>query len=158
MSQQRGPMGDQATQREQLRRSVTDQQRNQYRVCSETAQRVRTRSREMVRLARGTKFNAEAWRQLHVQLQSEIQVMEEEHERLMQELGDEQRAATQQRTREMEEDLESLDVWMQAMDDELAESEPDAKQLAGQARKVEKAAKEWEKDNKDLGADLGLNE
>jgi len=158
MGQPRGPQGEKAGLSEQQRQRIraTDQQRDQYRTSTQAANRVRTRAREMARVAKGAGFNSEAFRQLHVQLQNEITLWQQEHEQFMAALTEEQQTATQERDREMDREMEELDVWAEAMDEELKQESPDPKQLAKQAREIEKATKNWQKQHRQLGSDLSI--
>ena len=158
MGQPQGPRGEKVGLSEQQRQRIraNDQQRNQYRTSTQAANRVRTRAREMARAAKGSGFNSEAFRQLHTQLQNEISVWQQEHEQFMATLTEEQQTATQERDREMDKELEELDVWAEAMDEELKQESPDPKQLTKQAREVENATKNWQEQNRQLGSDLSI--
>ncbi len=142
-------------QRQRIRAS--EKQREQYRLATQAINRVRTRAREMVRAARADRFSFEQFRAQYVELRNEFQLMQEEHERLTAELSEEQRAATQDRNGEIEKDLEEIDVWIQAMDDELKESSPEPKKLADHSRKIEKAVKELEGEHRRLASDLSID-
>ena len=142
---------------ERQRIRASEKQREQYRLATRAVNRVRTRAREMVRAAKADRFSVEQFRTQYVELQNEFVLMQQEHERLMAELTEAQRVATQDRNGEFEKDLEEIDVWIQAMDDELNESSPEPKKLADQSRKIEKAAKELEGDHRRLASDLSID-
>jgi len=158
MGQPQGSRGEKVGLSEQQRQRIraNDQQRNQYRTSTQAANRVRTRAREMARAAKGSGFNSEAFRQLRAQLQNEISLWQQEHEQFMATLTEEQQSATQERDREMDKELEELNVWAEAMDEELKQESPDPKQLAKQAREVENATKNWQEQNRQLGSDLSI--
>jgi dsDNA-specific endonuclease/ATPase MutS2 len=158
MGQAQSPRGEKVGLSEQQRQRIraSDQQRNQYRTSTQAANRVRTRAREMARAATGSGFNPEAFRQLRAQLQNEISLWQQEHEQFMATLTEEQQTATRERDREMDKEIEELNVWAEAMDEELKQESPDPKQLAKQAREIEKATKNWQEQNRQLGSDLSI--
>jgi chromosome segregation ATPase len=158
MGQQRGQGTDRggASAQERQRIRATDAQRVQYRSLTAAMNRVRTRAREMARLARRTGGGYEQFRAQYVELQNELEAMRDQHEDFLDGLSDEQQAATEGRAKEMAKDLDELNVWMEAMDDELKQSEPDAKKLEKQARQVEKAAKSLQDGSRRLAADLSI--
>jgi hypothetical protein len=132
------------------------QQRVQYRSLAQAMNRVRTRAREMGRLAKRTGGGYEQFRAQYIELQNEFELMREQHENFVEGLSDEQGVATEEREKEMAKDLDELNVWMEAMDDELNQGEPDAKKLEKQARQVEKAAKNWQEGSRRLASDLSI--
>ena len=142
---------------ERQRIRASKKQRDQHQLATQAVNRIRTRAREMVRAARVNRFNLELFRRQYAELQNELSLMQEEHERLMAELGEEQRAATQDRNREMEKELEEIDVWIEAMDAELEEPSPDRKELEKGSRKIERAAKKLEDDYRSLASDLSID-
>jgi chromosome segregation ATPase len=165
-----GPRGTQPTMREsggpsqqrgsseQRRQKIqaNDSQRKKYRVATRATKQVRTRAGEMVRLAKSLGFDLAGYRTLYASLQNEVQRMAQEHEALMTALSEEQRAATGEAARDIEADLKEIDVWMEAMDDELKEGTSAPQNLLQQARKVEKSAKNLEKQYSKLASELDL--
>jgi hypothetical protein len=158
MGEPHGPMQQQAGMSEQQRQRIraNDAQREQYRITKETTSRVRTRAHEMLRLAKAAKLNLAECRSVYASLQNEIQLMQQEHEQLIVGLSEEQKAATRATDKEIDADLKELDVWAEAMDEELKESSPDPKQVRLQARAIEKSAKELEKKYRRLDSALDL--
>jgi len=158
MGQQRGQGtnrgGLNAQERQRVR--ATDAQRVQYRSLAQAMNRVRTRAREMARLAKRAGGGYEQFRAQYVELQNELELMRDQHEDFVDGLSEEQQAATEEREKEMAKDLDELNVWMEAMDDELKQTDPDAKKLEKQAREVEKAAKNWQEDSRRLASDLSI--
>jgi chromosome segregation ATPase len=156
--QPRGPMADRGgpSVQERQRIRATDRQRVQYKNLVQAANRVRTRARVMARLAKRAGGSYEQFREQYVALQGELQLMRQEHEEFVGGLNEEQRAASQERDKEMEKDLDELNVWMEAMDEELKQGEPEPKKLEKQAREVEKAVKDWQADTRRLASDLSI--
>ena len=151
-----GPgMGRGTMDRDRLRSHATDQQRDQYRTCTQSADRVRAQARQMAQ-ATGKGFNADQARQQREQLHNRIQTMQQEHERLLEGLNNEQRAAMQEHIRNMEEIHERVRTRMQEMDQELAQTNPDGKRVAERARAIEREMKQWQKHHREMGQDLSL--
>jgi chromosome segregation ATPase len=146
--QGQGPHGrdaatGQATQtQERDRIQATVQQRDQVRSCDQSADQVRTRAGRIAKRAQGNGFNADAVRQERNRLQEQVTTMQQEQERLMAGLNDEQRSALQQRTHNMSRLQEHLRTQLRALDAELGKADPDGKQVARQAREMESTAKE----------------
>jgi DNA repair exonuclease SbcCD ATPase subunit len=158
-SGQRGEMGRQTGTRDQERQRIhaTDQQRDQYRTCTQSADRVRTQACDMAQAAKGG-VNNEKFRQQHAQLRSEVQTMQQEHDRFMQGLSEEQRAALHDRIRKMDRVRDRVNTRLQEMDQELSQANPDTKRVARRAREVEKATNEWQKQYRNLGTDMGIEQ
>jgi hypothetical protein len=159
MGQPRGPSGERAGLSEQQRQRIraTEPQRSQYHVAAQAANRVRTRAREMARMAKAATFSSEEFRPLCSQLQNEIQLMAEEHKQFMAGLTEEQRTATKDRGGEMDKELEELKIWGEAMDEELMQPDPKPKQLNKQARQIEKTVKEYQDEDRQLAQDLSID-
>ena len=158
MGQQRDSMKDRggpnAQERQQIR--ATDRQRVEYRSLAQAMNGVRTRAREMARLAKRAGGGYEQFRAQYAELQNELEAMRDQHEDFVDGLSEEQEAATEEREKEVAKDLDELNVWMEAMDEELKQSEPGAKKLENQARGIEKAAKNWQEDARRLASDLSI--
>lgn len=153
---QMGQRGKGTMDQKRQRIHANDQQRQQYRTCTQTANRVSTQARQMAQTAKGGGVNNPAFRRQHEQLRNGIRTMQEEHNRFMQGLSGEQRAAMQERIRKMEQQQERLQSRLQALDQELAKSEPDRKRIENQAREMEKAMKEWQKQYREMGSEMNI--
>ena len=157
MGQQRGMTGRGGPSAQEGQRiRATDKQRGQYRSLAQAMNRVRTRAREMAHVAKKGGGGHELFRAQYVELRDEVGLMQEQQEDFVDELSEEQQAATEARVKEMAKDLDELNVWMEAMDEELKQTEPDAKKLEKQARDVEMAAKKWQADSRRLASDLSI--
>lgn len=150
--------GQQQANRDQQRQRIhaTDQQRNQYNTCTQSADRVRTHARTMADAARGGGANNQEVRQQQQQLRNEIRTMQQENQRFMKGLSDEQRAEMQDRIRSMDRSRDRLNTCLQQMDDELAKAEPDRKRIREHATELDKAMKEWQKRYRNLGSEMGI--
>lgn len=155
---QQGQRGEHPRTHEHQRKRMhtTEQQRRQYHTCTRSAERVRTQAREMAQAARGGGFNKQEFRQQHQQLQNAIQNMQEEHNRFVQGLTEEQKGDMQERIRKMEQSRERVREHLQQMDQELEQDNPNRKHIAEHAREMEKAVKEWQKQYRHMGSDMGI--
>lgn len=157
---QQGQVGAQTGTRDQQRQRIhaTDQQGNQYRTSTQAADRVRTQARDMAKAAKGGGVKNEEFRQQHAQLRNDIQTMQQDHDRFAQGLSEEQRAAVQDRIRRMDQARDRLHTQSQQMDQEMSRANPDAQHIATQAREMEKAMKEWQKQYRSLGSEIGISQ
>ena len=141
--------------RQQLRSQVTNQQREQYRVGNQFMDRIRTQARDMERVSAGT-FNADQVRQQRDQLRDQVRTMEQQNQHLIQGLNSEQRAAVEQRTRNMNQIQKRINSRLQNVDQELAKPSPNRERIAEQARYVERETQQYQRQYRNLGDDLSL--
>jgi hypothetical protein len=144
-------------QRDRLHTQATTQQRDQYRACDQSLDRVRTHAGNMAKV-QTRNFDAGAARRQHNQLREQIQNMQQNHERMMTGLGNEQQGAVQERTRNMQQIQERVNNQLQEMDQELAKPSPNGKAVAQQARSIEREMKDWQNEHRRMGDALGLND
>ncbi|HWQ03297.1 MAG TPA: hypothetical protein VNL38_02350, partial [Candidatus Nitrosotenuis sp.] len=133
---------------------ATDQQREQFRTCDQAMDRVRQQARDMARTSGGAQFNAGEARQQRDRLREHFQLMQQEHERLMLGLNAEQRQSQEARHRNMEQIRERIQARLQEMDRELAAENPNGKQIAEQARNIEREMAQLQKHHRAMKADL----
>jgi chromosome segregation ATPase len=150
--------GQQQSTRNQERQQIhaTDQQRGQYENCTKSTNRVRTQAHKMADAAKGGGANNAEFREQHQQLQNEIRTMQQENDRFMNSLSNEQRAGMEYRIRSMDQARTRLNNQMQQLDEELAKPEPDRKRIREHATDVEKEMKEWQRKYRDMGSDMGI--
>jgi hypothetical protein len=142
--------------RQRYRIHATGPQRDQYRICTQSVNRGRTQARNMVQFANGSGFIVEQARQRRDQLRNEIRTMQQEHDRFMQRLSDDERAAMQDRVRKMDQARDRVNLSIQAMNEGFKQVNPDQQHIAKQARKIEKAMKEWQKQYHKMGSDMEI--
>jgi chromosome segregation ATPase len=111
----------------------------------------------MAEAAKGGGANNPEFREQHQRLREEIRTMQQEHDRFMQALSEEQRAAMQDRIRKMDQARERLHTQLQGMDQELNQANPDPKRLETQTREMERATREWQKQYRSMGSDMGIS-
>lgn len=142
--------------RDRLRIHATDQQRDQYRTCTQAAERVRTQSRDMRRQAGAKSFDPVQARRQQVRLREQVRLMDQEHERLMQSLGGEQRAAAQKRVADMNQIRGQMRTHMEAIEAELDKPDPDGKRLSRQAGQMETAMNQWREQHRAMASEIGM--
>ncbi|MDE3200968.1 MAG: hypothetical protein KGN79_08605 [Acidobacteriota bacterium] len=142
--------------RDRLRTQATDLQRDQYKTCTGTMDRVRTQTRTMANSAKGSGFQVEEARRQHTQLQEELRTMEQTRTQLHQSLNGEQQAAVQQRMENMNQIHERIQTRLQAMDQELNGQTVSGKRVSEQARATEREMKAYQEQFRKMGDDLGL--
>jgi hypothetical protein len=124
-----------------------DRQRDQLKICTQSAEQVRTRARNMEESAGKAGFNTGQARRECTQLRKEIQVMTREHERFMQGLSDEQKTRFQNRISNMDQSRNRVMTSMQEMDNELNKNtDPHPDRVAGHAKAMHQAMHEWQKE------------
>lgn len=151
-----GQTGSGQKDRNRLRVHATDQQRDQYRTCDQSMDRIRQQARDMSHAAAGKQFQTEKLRKDREQMREQMQAMEQEHHRFMEGLTPEQKTAVEARHRNMEQIHQRLNHRLQEIDQELAKSNPDAKHVREQARAVEREMELMRKQHREMGSELGL--
>ncbi len=140
--------------RDRQRIHATDQQRDQFRACTQSQDRVRTQARDMAGLAK-RQGNSDEVRRQRDQLRTQVRVMQEEHQRLMQGLNSEQQEAARLQVREMQRVEERLQTRMMELDRAVDANPFNYRGVSDQAREVERAMKEWQKQHRKLGSEIG---
>ncbi len=153
MGSQKGQKGG-AQDRKQVQ--ATDLQRDQLRTCTSSADRIRQQARDMANAASGAGFKAEQARQQRDQLREQIQTMQQEHNRLIQGLSQEQKAQLQERIRLIDQQYDRAHNQLQAMDQELGQANPSGKHISQQAREIERAMNEWQKQYRNMSSEMGV--
>jgi hypothetical protein len=143
---------------QRLRIHATDQQRLQLKSCTQSADRIRIRTRQMSRLNSGSPMTPEQARQFREQLRSEVQAMNQNHEQLMADLSEEQRLASRQTIAEMERSRTRLMNVSEMLDNELVAPELNQERIREQARETERAATQLKDRQSELSAQLSANQ
>ena len=139
---------------ERLRIRATDQQQKQLQNCSQSAERLRSRVRQMSRISAGQKIGSERAKQWREQLGTELANMNQEHERLMNGLSSEQRSAVQIQTKEMQTSRTRLNDIAEAVEIELALDAPDPAKVRETAKQMESEVDRIRAQQKKLHAQL----
>ena len=135
---------------------VTAQQRDQYRDCSQTADRARDRARDLAQAAKAQGFGAEQANQERDRLRDEVGQMLRQHDRLMTSMSEDQRLSLRNRTRDMEQAGDRVRQKLQELDRECARDTADPERIARRAETLDKEMKGWQKQFGKLGSDLGI--
>jgi len=143
---------EQRQDRERVR--ATEEQRRQIRTCSQTSERIRDQAREMERISKGREFDPDRARVQRDQIRTEARTLQQDHERFAGSLSEEQRPRLQEQVRSLERAREHLEMRLQQMDRMLGEGAPDARQVSEQARELQRATKEWQKQHRELAAEM----
>jgi hypothetical protein len=156
--QQAGTMSQMRQQtRDRMRVHATQQQQNQFRTCTQSSKRVRDRIREMKRTTRGSSINAQQTQRLQQQVQTELQTMQQERERLAASLNDEQKIAAQNRLQEMARNQAQLEGFSEALGFELEQASLNGDKIRDQVRDMDRVSKKLQQQQRDLGAELALD-
>lgn len=134
---------------QRIRIHATDRQQQQLKSCTQSTERIRTRTREMSRLGKGTLTaeQAQVWRE---QIQNELQTMNQNYDDLMASLTEEQKSASQDKVKKVEESRSQLLEVADLLEDELIAPELDQNEVQEKARKTEKAAAKLKKTQTEL--------
>lgn len=149
-------MGQQAGQQQRQRAGATQEQQKQYRVCTEALNRIRSRIRQMTRLAAAQPFNAQQMQALQEQLRVELQEVEQQQAQLTESLNEQQRTAVQDRLAEIAKHQQDLDSFTEALGFELDQAALQETKVREQVKKLDTAAKELQKQQRELGSELEI--
>jgi hypothetical protein len=141
--------------RQQLRALATDSQRECYRLSGDQAERVRQQAGAMREQAAGPAASAELLRRRD-QLRMTVEDMLQRHQRLVGELGPEQRQAQADRLRKLDAARDTLRERARSLDQACEGPRLEREQIEQQAGKLERAAEQWQKRHHELGSELGL--
>ena len=143
-------------QQQRQRTRATQQQQEQYRVCTEAMNRVRSRIRQMTRLAAAQAMDMEQMQLLEEQLRSELQAMEQEQAQLTANLSEEQKSAAQDQLGKIAKGQEDLEAFSEALGFELEQATADEAQVGEQVKKLDAASKQLQKQQQELGSELEM--
>lgn len=150
-------MGPQSGQMQQQRVRATPQQQKQYTVCSEAMKRVRSRIRQMTRLAAVEGLDAQQMQAFREQLEAEWEAAQQEQAQLAESLSQEQKDAAQDQLQNMGKRAEELDSFTEALGFELDQATLDEDKVREQIKNLDAAAAELQQEQKKLGAELEMD-
>ncbi len=154
---QGGSAPDRDAQPHRLRTRPTQEQRDQYRTCDRSLDRVRAEAQDMARYTGGPTFFASYARFQRDQLREGIRTLQQEQEHLMQGLSDKQKGAVQEQVRAVQQIQARINTLLKQMDQELGKDVPDSDRLAEQTRAIEQEVSQWQIQNRQMGEYLGLS-
>ena len=150
-------VGAQNGNQQRLRMHSTQQQRDQNRTCSQSVDRVRTRLRDMSRLSQGKNMDSAQLRPMNQQLSNELQLIEQERERLAASLDEEQSAAAQNRLQQMSHNQQELQDFSEALDFELNQETVNNVKFREQVKKMNSVAEKLQNQQRDLSGELAID-
>jgi chromosome segregation ATPase len=110
----------------------------------------------MAQAAQGGGANNTEFRRLHEQLQQEIRTMQQDRDRFMNALTQQQRTELQDHIRKMDQTRDRLNDRVRLLDSEIAKSDPEQKRLRSYAKDVDKAATEYQKRLQETAREMGM--
>jgi hypothetical protein len=149
-----GQQDTHAEQRERIR--ATEQQRVQVENCTKSENQVRQRAREMAEAAKRGGVNNQDFIRLHEQLRQEMRTMQQERDRFMTSLSEEQGSVLQDRIRKMDQSRDRLNDQVRLLEAEMAKPNPDPKRISNYSHDLDKAMNEWQKRFRETTRDMGV--
>lgn len=139
---------------EKMKIQATDEQRTQLRACSELSDRLRTLATSVKDPRNRAQTELEG---VHQQWSAMLlRVMHGDHQAFVESLNADQQAALKDRLRKMDKVWSELASRFERMDRDLAQSAPDSKRLADDAKGVEKTLKKWQKHHREIESEMGI--
>lgn len=143
---------------QQLRIDANATPRQQLKNCRKSADRIRTRSHEMSRLASGKRLTPDQAHQWREQIRSEVRTINQNQEQLMAELPEGQKLATQETAQQMEQSRSQLERLAELLDNELITEELDQEQVRERASETERAATQLKQSQAEFLKQLAQNQ
>jgi chromosome segregation ATPase len=133
---------------------ATDEQRAQLRTCYELLDRLRGLAADMKNPAQASGLDLGKARQQWSELL--LHSMQSDHEAFVMSLNPDQQAALKDRLGKIDKARSELAARLQTMESDLAQTAPDAKRLANDAKEVDKRLKKLQKQHRELGSEIGV--
>ena len=161
---QRGGAGNRTGQQDQLRTQqqdrqrvhATTQQQDRYRDCVQKSDQLRKQVRQMKQLAKKNQIKMEDREQLRQQFRTQSQEMQQEHERLMNVLTQEQKVAVQNAANNANAKSKELAELSDALDFELQQEELNREKISTQAQKMETSLNQLQKQYRAINNELEM--
>ncbi len=157
-SQQGSQTGQQTGSRDQQEKRIhtTDQQRDQHKTCTDSADRLRRQSGEISQLTQGSNFDLSQAREQRDRLHDETRILTKEHDRFMKNLSAEQRSVMGEEIQKMDKSRDRLEERLQAMDQQLDQANPDRNRINERARELEEAVEAFQRQHREMGSQMGV--
>lgn len=110
----------------------------------------------MDRLAKSKTFDASAVRRQRDQMRDQLRTMEQEHERLMKGMSQEQQAALRNRVEQMNRIRQRVNSQLGRLDTELGKTDPNAKQVRKSAQQISREMKQWKSQYREMESEMGV--
>ena len=144
-------------QRQRMQTQVTQQQRDQYRQCTQSMEQVRGQVQLMRKAASGNAVDRQQVRQLRDRLHTTMQTMLQERDRLSASLNQEQKTAVQNQLTETDRNQQQLEEVSELLGYELDQADMDRDRVRDQLRDMDKAAKRLHDQQQLLGQNLAVD-
>lgn len=156
--QQGSRTGQQSGTRDQQEKRIhtTDQQRDQHKTCTDSADRLRRQSGEISQLTQGSNFDLSQAREQRDRLHDETRILTKEHDRFMKNLSAEQRSVMGEEFQKMDKSRDRLEERLQAMDQQLDQANPDRNRINERARELEEAVEAFQRQHREMGSQMGV--
>lgn len=154
--QQKGQMPSSRGASDRQRIRASDQQRDQLRDCTQTADRIRRQARDMDQLTRSKTFDASRARQQRDQMREQFRSMEQEHERLVNGMSQDQRNALRKQMEETNQIRQRVNNQFGKLDMELAQTDPNAKKVRERAQQISKEMNRWKSQYRSMESQMGV--
>ncbi len=133
---------------------ATDQQHTLLRTCLELSERLRMLAAGMKNPANLSESDRSKVREQWSELLRKA--MQGDHQAFLDSLNADQQAALKGRLHKMDRTWSELSSRFETMDRDLAEAAPDPKRLSDHAKDLEKSLKNWQKQHRELGTEMGI--
>ena len=150
-----GQGGSGQTWRTQARIHATSAQRGQFQAACAAGTQARQQVRSMVKSQEGTGANPGQARAQRDQLADSVRTIDEDHRRLVVSLDAQQRYALQDRVRETNRLVGEVDERHRVLDRALADPASDSREISERAKHLDRAMKDWQKQYRKLGSEMG---
>lgn len=139
---------------QQMKIRASDEQDAQLRTCVSVSERLRMLASE---LAQPGRLSESDWVKAHQRWNEVLgRAMENHHQAFLKSLNADQQSALNGRLRKMEKTWSQLSSRFETVHRDLAEPAPDAKRVSDHAKGLEKSLTKWEKQHRELGAEMGI--
>lgn len=150
--------GQQSGSRDQQQKGIhtTDKQRDQYKTCTDSADRLRKQSSEMSKRTQGSNFDLSQAREQRDRVREDTRILMEEHDRFMKGLSGEQRSVMGDEIQKMDKSRGELKTRLQAMDREVDQAKTDRNRINERARELNEAVQEFQKQHRAIGSQMDV--
>lgn len=147
-----------SSQMQQRRRQMhtTDLQEHKYRACSQSMNRVRNRLHQMSKHSGTQSLDLAQLEQLQDQLSNDIQDVEQQLDDLITSLNDDQKSADHNQIQDLMRSTKNLQAISDQLGYELDRENADSQKVREQIRKTDGAAKQVQKQERELAESIGI--
>lgn len=144
------------TQRTQARVHATSAQRGQFQAACANGTQARQQVHSIARSQKKSGADTGQARAQRGSLRENVRTIDQEHRRLVEGLDAEQQYALQDRVRETNRLVKEVDERHRSLDRALADPSTDSREISERAKELDRAMKEWQKEYRKLGSEMGV--